>query len=219
MPNWGEGLKVFPSLCATIFLSPSHSFIDSPTRMVHYIRFLRTPQVSDASRKSLDISAVGAVTTDLGDAFLSQELTLIARIVDAAGNGEILASAEFSWKIGARAVKINVPCGPKIHGRLACLQLTTRDTIAACMSCEIPAVVDIWSTPFHIKPRIKSEPLVERRLPLSGKSTAKIWEETGDSIARHIWFVVSLYVLWVTNTTQGCESRLPDLPQFMLRQL
>lgn len=162
--------------------------------MVHYIRFLRTPQVSDVSRKSLDVSAVAAVTTDLGDAFLSQELTVIARIIEATGNGEILASAEFSWRIGSRALKINVPCAPKIQGRLVCLQLTTRDTISACISYEIPAVIDIWSTPFSIKPRVKSEPLVERRLQLNGKSTAKIWEETGDSIARHIWFVVSLCV-------------------------
>lgn len=160
--------------------------------MVHYIRFLRTPQVSDLSRKSLEISAVTAVTTDLGDAFLSQELTLIARIVDATRNGEILGSAEVLWKIGSRAAKINVPCSSKVHGRLACLQVTTRNTISACMSCEISAVIDVWSTPFHIKPRAKSDALVERRLQLSGKSTAKIWEETGDSIARHIWFVVSL---------------------------
>lgn len=187
--------------------------------MVHYIRFLRTPQASDVSRKSLDITAVAAVTTDLGDAFLSQDLTLVARVVDATGNGEILASAEFSWKNGSRALKINVTCGPKVHGRLACLQITTRDTISACVSCEVPAVVDVWSTPFHVKPRVKSEPLVERRLQLTGKSTAKIWEETGDSIARHIWFVVSQYVRRVTNTTQGCKSGLSYLPQFMLRQL
>lgn len=160
--------------------------------MVHYIRFLRTPQVSDVSRKSLDVSAVVAVTTDLGDAFLSQDLTLVARIVDATRNGEILCSAEFSWKVGCRAVKISVPCNPKLNGRLVCLQVTTRDTIAACASCQVPAVVDIWSTAFHVKPRAKSEAVVERRLQLTGKSTARIWEETGDSIARHIWFVVSL---------------------------
>lgn len=163
--------------------------------MVHYIRFLRTPQVSDVSRRSLDISAVAAVTTDLGDAYLSQEITLIARIVDATRNGEILGSAEFPWKAGSRAVKINVPCGSKIQGRLICLQLTTRDTISVCSSHDIPAVVDVWSSPFHIKPRAKAEILVERRLHLSGKSIARIWEETGDSIARHIWFVVSLNIL------------------------
>lgn len=160
--------------------------------MVHYIRFLRTPQVADVSRKSLDVSAVVAVTTDLGDAFLSQELTLIARVIDATRNGEILCSAEFSWKIGSRAAKISVPCNSKVNGRLVCLQVTTRDTISACTSCEVPAVVDVWSPTFHIKPRAKSEALVERRLQLTGKITAKIWEETGDSIARHIWFVVSL---------------------------
>lgn len=159
--------------------------------MVHYIRYLRTPQVSDISRKSLEVSAVAAVTTDLGDAFFSEELTIIARIVDATRTREVLSSAEFAWKVGSRAVKVHVPCSSKAGGRLACMQITTRDTISAHASCEIPSVVDVWSAPFHIKARARPDSLVERRLPLQGESTVRIWEETGDSIARHIWFVVS----------------------------
>lgn len=159
--------------------------------MVHYVRFLRTPQVSDVSRKSLEVSAVVAVTTDLGDAFFSEDLTLVARIVEATGKGEILCSTDHEWKNGSRAVKLNVPCNTKLNGRLVHLQVTTRDTISASSLSQIPSVIDVWSTSFHIKPRAKSDSVVERRLQMQGKSTVRIWEETGDSIARHIWFVVS----------------------------
>jgi len=159
--------------------------------MVHYLRFLRTPQVADISKKTIQISAVAAVTTDLGDSFLSQDVTTIARIVDATKHGEILCSSEISWRNGMRAAKINLQCNAKHAGRLVHLHLTTRDTISAYASCEVPAIVDVWSSRFTIEAKAKAEPLVERRLQLQGKSQARIWEEAGDSIARHIWFVVS----------------------------
>lgn len=159
--------------------------------MVHYLRFLRTPQIANISRKTVEVSAVTAVTTDLGDSFFSQDVTIIARIVDATKHGEILCSAEVSWKNGSRAGKIILQCNAKHTGRLVHLHLTTRDTISAHASREIPPIVDVWSSQFTIKAQAKAAPLVERRFQLPAKAQARIWEETGDSIARHIWSVVS----------------------------
>jgi len=160
--------------------------------MVHYLRFLRTPQVADVSKKTIEISAVTAITTDLGDSFLSQDVTIVARVVDATSHGEILSSLEVPWTIGARAAKIKLQCNAKHTSRLVHLHLTTRDTISAHSSCQVPAVLDVWSSPFNIKAKAKADLLVERRIQLQGRSQVRIWEETGDSIARHIWFVVSL---------------------------
>ena len=159
--------------------------------MVHYIRFLRTPEVKNVSQKSIEVTAVLAVTTDLGDSFLSENVTLIARLIDATKSKEILCTSDLQWKVGARALKLNITCSPRYVGCLVYLHMTTRDTIASLTSCRLPAIMDIYSAQFSLKPRIKSEPLVERRLMLCNKSSANIWEETGDSIARHIWFVVS----------------------------
>ena len=53
--------------------------------MVHYIRFLRTPY-SDVSKKTIDVSAVVAIQTDLSDALLSQDVSLLADIVEANGS-------------------------------------------------------------------------------------------------------------------------------------
>ena len=159
--------------------------------MVHYIRYLRTPQIGEASKKSFEITADVAVTTDLGDSFLSADITLLVRVVDATKSGEILDATEISWKSGMRAAKINLQCNAKHTNRLVYLHVTTRDTIASVTACNVPTIVDVWSTRFISKPKSKAEALVERRLQLQGKSWARIWEETGDSIARHIWSVVS----------------------------
>lgn len=159
--------------------------------MVHYIRYLRTPQIKDVSKKAFELSAVVAVTTDLGDSFYSEDVTLVARLVDATKNGEILCSLHVAWKAGSRAAKVNLECNVKYSGCLVNLHVTTRDTISAQISKTPPAIVDIWSTSFILKPKSRADPLVERRLQLHSKSSARIWEETGDSIARHIWLVVS----------------------------
>lgn len=160
--------------------------------MVHYIRYLRTPQVKNASKKALEISAVAAVTTDLGDSFLAQDLTLVARVVDATENGEVLCLAEVEWKSHSRATKIDISCPSKFMERLVTLHVSTRDSVSATLTSKSSAVVDIWSSTFHLKLKAKAEPLVERRLQSHGRVPVRIWEETGDSIARHIWSVVSL---------------------------
>ena len=187
-----ETVERYCPSCFDSYLRFSLLFHFSTFSMVHYLRFLRTPQIADVSKKTIETTAVAAVTTDLGDSFLSHDVTVIARIVDATKHGEILCSSEVSWKNGMRAAKISLQCSAKFAGRLVHLHLTTRDTISAYAACEVPAIVDVWSSPFAVKAKAKAEPLVERRLQLRGKSQARIWEETGDSIARHIWFVVSL---------------------------
>ncbi|KAK5075980.1 hypothetical protein LTS08_002489 [Lithohypha guttulata] len=167
--------------------------------MVHYIRYLRTPQVKNASKKALEISAVAAVTTDLGDSFLAQDLTLVARVVDATENGEVLCLAEVEWKSHSRATKIDISCPSKFMERLVTLHVSTRDSVSATLTSKSPAVVDIWSSTFHLKLKAKAEPLVERRLQSHGRVPVRIWEETGDSIARHIWSVARKCEVFLTD--------------------
>lgn len=157
--------------------------------MVHYIRYLRTPHVQTAPKKGFEINAVVAVTTDLGDGFLAHDTTLLARVIDATSSGEILSASEISWNLGMRAAKIKIQCNSKHSNRLVFLHMTTRDTIASLDRIQVPSIVDVWSSSFLIKLNSRAEALVERRLVLEGKSQARIWEETGDSIARHIWYV------------------------------
>lgn len=159
--------------------------------MVHYIRYLRIPQISSTAKKSLDVSAVAAVTSDLGDTYFAQDMTLHARVVDATKSGETLCEIEVYWKAHSRAVKLKLNVPVKHTNRLVAMHITTQETIGALARFKAPAVVDVWSSTFNMKPNSEVDTLVERRLPLKQASPARMWEETGDSIARHIWFVVS----------------------------
>lgn len=157
--------------------------------MVHYIRLLRTPQVAEVSKKGIAVTAVAAVTTDLGDAFLAAQTALVARLVDATNTGEILFATDLQWNVHSRAVKLNLVCPDKLVGRLVVVHVTTRETIASLNKEEAPSIMDIWSETFTLKSKQRTEPLVERRIPLAGKSKLRMLEETGDSIARHVWYV------------------------------
>lgn len=154
--------------------------------MVHYIRFLRTPQ-SDVGKKTVDISAVVAVTTDLGDAFYSQDVDLVAEVVEANRPFGVLHSQVLPWRAASRALKFTVNCPGKYASRPVRLHVTTADTDNKLKQLDIPKVLDVWSCSFPLSDKQRTEPIVERKIILQNKSSVRMWEETGDSIARHIW--------------------------------
>lgn len=180
--------------------------------MVHYIRFLRTPQ-SDVSKKTIDISAVVAVTTDLGDAYYSQDVDLVAEVVEANRPHGTLHSQTLPWGAAARALKFTVNCPGKYISRRVRLHVTTRDTTSASKTYQVPQILDVWSCAFHLSDKQRTEPLVERRLLLPNRSCVRMWEETGDSIARHIWYVLRACGL-TTLTTDRRDASLGFLMYF-----
>ncbi|OAL23169.1 hypothetical protein AYO20_11037 [Fonsecaea nubica] len=154
--------------------------------MVQYIRFLRTPQ-SDVGKKAIDISAVVAVTTDLGDAFFSEDVELLADVVEANSPHGVLYSQTIKWQASTRALKFAVHCPGKYLSRPVRLHVTTKETETASQALEIPKILDVWSCVFLLSDKQRTDPIVERRIALSNRSVVRMWEETGDSIARHIW--------------------------------
>ncbi|KIW25856.1 uncharacterized protein PV07_08993 [Cladophialophora immunda] len=154
--------------------------------MVQYIRFLRTPR-SDVGKKTVDISAVVAVTTDLGDAFFGEDVELLANVVEANHPNGILCSQAIQWQASSRALKFAVHCPGKYISRPVRLHVTTKETETASQSLEIPKILDVWSCVFLLSNKQRTDPIVERRIVLSNRSVVRMWEETGDSIARHIW--------------------------------
>ena len=159
--------------------------------MVHYIRFLRTPQV-EAGKKTVDISAVVAITTDLGDAFFAQDVDVVAEVVEANGAAAIFHSQSFTWKATSRALKFTVSCPGKYNTRPARLHVTTKETKSALSLLDVPRLLDIWSDTLVLSDKQRAEPIVERQIVLPNKTRIRMWEETGDSIARHIWYASNL---------------------------
>lgn len=139
------------------------------------------------AKKTLSVTAVATVTTDLGDSFYGKDLDLVVRLVDATKSGEVLLSQTFYWHDGSRAIKLSLQCNTKLVSRLVRLHITTKATISTVSSGDIPEVLDIWSEQFPLRNGARTEALVERQLHLPSKCLVRQWEETGDSIARHIW--------------------------------
>lgn len=154
--------------------------------MVHYIRFLRTPQ-TEVGKKSVDISAVVAVTTDLGDSLYPLDADLIVEVVETNRPHGVLQTQTIKWQATSRALKFAVSCPGKFMSRSARLHVTTKETTSTIESLGIPEILDVWSPAFTMIDRQRTEPVVERQLLLPNKSRVCMWEETGDSIARHIW--------------------------------
>jgi len=156
--------------------------------MVHYIRFLRTPQVG-RGKKTIDIAAVVAVTTDLGDAYYAEDVDLLVEVTQAHGPHQMLHSQVVKWTGGSRASKFALCCEIKDTSLPVRLHVTTDATAAAIAACHVPKLLDAWSDSFALSDKQRAEPMVERQILLPNMTCLRIWEETGDSIARHIWYV------------------------------
>ncbi|EXJ81361.1 hypothetical protein A1O3_07652 [Capronia epimyces CBS 606.96] len=156
--------------------------------MVHYIRFLRTPQTHVGKKtKTVDIAAVVALTTDLGDAYYAQDIDLVVEIVEANRPHAVLHSHTLPWQASSRALKFTVHCPSTYTSRSARLHVTTKATQNAFSLFTVPNILDVWSPVFVLSDKQRTEPVVERDLLLPNKSHIRMWEETGDSIARHVW--------------------------------
>lgn len=167
--------------------------------MVYYVRFLKPPKTEKSNRSSLSVSALICLTTDLGDSFLPDDVEL--RVTLTGHKTEIpLLEKSVSWQAGSRQLLVSLGpfdrhiCNnqPVVLG-IAAAGTRPPSQTAVCQAdrllneSTIPLVISGWSTPFGGPQDLQTERLVERRFHLQGKQDLRIWEETGNSIARHIW--------------------------------
>lgn len=163
--------------------------------MVYYIRFLKSPRIQKQKPRSVSISALICVTTDLGDSFLAHDVDLLATLV-LDGTDKVLCQRALNWKAGKRELPISLGPFPEnlsqytiilgvgaINPRQA--EPPTEDYILG--NPGVPLVISGWSAPFGGSHPLVAEKLIERRFGPKDKLNLRIWEETGNSIARHIW--------------------------------
>jgi hypothetical protein len=179
--------------------------------MVHYIRFLSPPQVVTTPKKSLGISVTLAVTTDLGDTYLADDTELLVRVLEAQSSTVILQQS-LVWKATSRALKASILCNAKYVSRSLRVHVTTAKTQADLAAIQLPQIMDVWSKEFKFAEKERAEPVVARELPLSNGSWLQIWEETGDSIARHVWDASLSFLVYIDRPPQG-DSQLHALLQ------
>ena len=160
---------------------------------MRYIRFLKTPRiVTQKGTSSRHLHCLITITSDLGDSFLPYDIELAAELLVCADHGEYVAVwRTVQWTGGMRSLPITLPL-PKsqvpsslLRVRVGVEAKKTHDEYPALSEQDARGVVSAWSPSFTSD--TAAAKLVERRFKLPNEPTINIWEETGESIARHLW--------------------------------
>ena len=163
--------------------------------MVHYIRYLKIPQLHPAKSKGKNatVKALVTITTDLGDDFYADNLKLTATVALAGVGGRLndpILVKDLTWQAGMRNLSVG-------------FELEHKDSLGPlelCISCKnggnaevrllpahIPRIVSVWSEMSVVSKGGPASNMVERRFCLGNNTLLSIREEMGESIARHLW--------------------------------
>ena len=186
---------------------------------MHYIRLLRPPAV-ERGRSPQSLRIVLAITTDLGDAYLSPQEPVEISVIGAYQDGQnpvrplnLTQNASPRWRAGMRVLKFAVPLPPQpirtIQIRPSSRQLTalgTSDIYPAAAATaggrQAGLIMGVYA---DISGEGGQDPsyVCFRSLRLVGSDASapvnalQVEEDFGDSIARHVWDggVVSLSLI------------------------
>lgn len=157
--------------------------------MIHHIRFLKLPRVEVIGSSSLAIKALITITTDLGDSFLPAWVAISAGLwSDGRLVGEV---ARLNWQNGMRSLRVHFQLTDIEQLRWP-LQMHISHAPAGralnLLSLEqLPPIIDVCSYAIHSPAPDDGCKRVIRRFHLASGPILRIHEDSGDSIARHIW--------------------------------
>ncbi|KAF7958888.1 hypothetical protein EAE96_002415 [Botrytis aclada] len=204
---------------------------------MHYIRLFKQPRLlpiaSSASSSSPRIlSAKITITTDLGESYLMSDVKLRAEIeVDGISLG---SGKEYTWKgtNGMRSLEIQIPIQiPRGVEQWTTMVVGPAENTYGVDSFEHVlgisqnegGIVKVRSRSINLRTgATRSEGMAERVFStgFGRRDEIRIWEETGESIARHIWdagLVLSSYLSSLGSSCRPAGS-LPTLEQFLSTQ-
>jgi hypothetical protein len=175
---------------------------------MRYIRFLKTPRiVAEKTTGKNQVYCLITITSDLGDTFFPHDAELVAELIDSK-NEQILVWRAVAWAAGMRTLAITLPvkkayAESPLRVRVGTEQEAQFDTFDNLSQTDSQGIVSAWSAEFNAKGGKEAGKLVERRFKVAQR-VISVWEETGESIARHLWYVLCLSSMaWVNNDTKG----------------
>lgn len=167
---------------------------------------------------SMVVSVLITITTDLGESYLLRDEPIVANL--RTSSGKVISTSKFAWAAGMRNLKVELQVRRDLmQGDAGTeLEVMTVGSTADDLSVKVqePAVVSAWAFVAICSPdKQHQETFVRRRLRLPDGKQLTVWEETGESIARHIWYglrrkaAVSADV-WISSLmmTLGMEALL-----------
>jgi hypothetical protein len=171
---------------------------------MRYIRFLKTPRiVAEKGSSKSHVYCLITITSDLGDSFFPHDVELAAELLAPKNNSrgsqessdeeqeEVLVWRTVKWTAGMRTLGITLPlkksyASRPLQVRVGLEPQNSYDVFDDLSQPDAHGIVSAWSAPFNIEGRKEAEKLVQRRFKI-GRKVLRIWEETGESIDRHLW--------------------------------
>ncbi|KAL4754169.1 hypothetical protein BDW72DRAFT_148415 [Aspergillus terricola var. indicus] len=189
--------------------------------MVYYIRFLKTPRLQKQKASSVSASALVCITTDLGDTFFSQDVDLLVTLHPAHQGKKILCQERLQWHGGKRELPIALgPIPANIAQQSMFMKVTATKSTSSDFLLDqhsIPLVISCWSATFGGPQSLVADKLVERRFRVNQSVELSIWEETGNSIARHIWDAAVASVMYLQQMLAGHPGSSNPVLQHVLQ--
>ncbi|KAF1953875.1 hypothetical protein CC80DRAFT_595433 [Byssothecium circinans] len=173
---------------------------------MRYIRFLKTPRIARDKHSSKEtIACLITITSDLGDSFLPQDIVLSAELLHAVlSDGdeemekgereEVLLHKSIKWTAGMRSLPVTLPLSKPHSSRPLRIRIGVQPKSGYDEFSELVeeqgwrGVVSAWSGVLDAKKGVKeAEKFAGRRFDVGADVPLQICEETGDSIAKHLW--------------------------------
>jgi hypothetical protein len=139
-------------------------------------------------RGTVNLKAVITITTDLGETFYPDATELVATLQSPAEDGDIYLRRRLPWKPGSRNIPLILNISYQDVEWPALIHVAVNSRSKPTSGFMHP-IIDIWSSPLNpTKGHFNSGTLVTRRFQsISSERDLVLYEETGDSIARHLW--------------------------------
>ncbi|KAE8453642.1 hypothetical protein EG329_009153 [Mollisiaceae sp. DMI_Dod_QoI] len=194
---------------------------------MHYIRFLKVPRLIRTGKDQRTLVAKVTITTDLGESFLASNVAIEALLEDPAGVPvPTTRPTRYTWdgKNGMRSLEVSIALPKRCTGLV---KMSVRpvdrkyavDTFQDALGTSgHGGIAAVRSIEIAVESNNAAAPLAERRF-ITGSGAISIWEETGESIARHIWdagLVLSAYISQLSQhlkTPSTIPTSLPRLPE------
>ncbi|KAJ4312700.1 hypothetical protein N0V94_007301, partial [Neodidymelliopsis sp. IMI 364377] len=162
---------------------------------MRYIRFLKTPRIAtDKGSPKSHVYCLVTITSDLGDSFFPYDVELAAELTSPNHDlhtDEVWVWRTVKWTAGMRTLAITLPLrksyasGP-LRVRVGVEPQASHDSYPELSQPDSQGIVSAWSAEFNTATGDKEAvKLVQRRFNIAQK-TISVWEETGESIARHL---------------------------------
>ena len=158
-----------------------------------YIRFLSAPKVTSTST-SIYLDIIITITTDLGDCFYPNNTTLCSTVRLENNTDKIVKNNSIDWRPGYRCAKssFQISANKVLEPFHINVTSESKNEVNDNLSpYEIRAIHAISSATITMNDGMAIvENLARRTLHVSDSTEVTIWEDIGESIARHIWFVL-----------------------------